>query len=260
MEFLKELAEIHRYLPHFFIASFVIAIIFVGQIIISLFSSIVDMVKAWQAPKMPVVPPGPPPTPKTRLDILHALIAERNDFSHQIGTRPTHVWEDQRLRTLNAEIEAMLQEGKKWLSPVRACLGRVLFYKNYWYQCREEDKKIPRNWVISGKGSSCAFPHHSSMDKNIYCWTGHEIHASYTTWRTSTNLEARSWLRFGNGSIFTRLRLYHPIIQHHFYTNRSFTPIKVVLETSDIKRWYRDRRGKPSSYLCIFIWNAVRAR
>lgn len=112
----------------------------------------------------------------------------------------------------------------------------------------KEGKKIPRNWVISGKGSSCAFPHHSSMDKNIYCWAGHEIHASYTTWRTSTNLEARSWLRFGNGSIFTRLQLYHPITDEHIIS-------RCEISYAHPNKWYQKMiyEIEEASLLRIFV-------
>lgn len=79
---------------------------------------------------------------------------------------------------------------------------RSIVFKNVWGASfwAQEGKKIPRNWVISGKRSSCAFSSHSSVDIKISIF---ELDMKYM--RHSRNdiprqtLGTRSWLRFGNG-------------------------------------------------------------
>lgn len=136
MEFLKELSSIHPYLPHVFTASIVIALYILCGVITSFGSSVVRAIEAWQAPKMPPKPPqppAPPPLPKTRSDVLIALIAERAALTEQIGTRLTTTWEDEQLQTLNTQISALLdkEEWEVTPRPSRACLGRAfLFYES----------------------------------------------------------------------------------------------------------------------------------
>lgn len=73
-----------------------------------------------------------------------------------------------------------------WFEPIMSsciaimCWDDEYFHRFYYIQntgkcefVRQEGKKIPRNWVISGKGSSCAFSPHSSVDTKylFLSWT-----------------------------------------------------------------------------------------
>jgi len=109
MEFLKELSSIHPYLPHVFIASIVIALYILCEVIKSFFSSVVRAIEAWQAPNMPPKPPDPPPAPKNRHDVLLALIAERDKL--KLSMVPIdRQWQRDTLERLSGQIDGLLKK------------------------------------------------------------------------------------------------------------------------------------------------------
>ena len=160
-----------------------------------------------------------------------------------------------------------------WFEPIMSsciaimCRDDEYFHRFYYIQntgkcefVRQEGKKIPRNWVISGKRSSCAFSSHSSVDIKISIF---ELDMKYM--RHSRNdiprqtLGTRSWLRFGNGKHLHPASIVSPDCRWAYRISERGTirsPEQVISKENMIVI----RRGKPSPNLCIFIWNAVRAR
>lgn len=104
MEFLKELSNIHPYLPHCFFASILIAMFIVGNTLKSL-------AEAWQAPKMPPKPPAPPLPPKNRHDVLLALIAERQSLKMNMVFSSVS-WQREQLQKLDEQIGCLLKKAE----------------------------------------------------------------------------------------------------------------------------------------------------
>ncbi len=126
------------------------------------------------------------------------------------------------------------------------------------HENRRLDKKIPRNWVIPGKILLLCASIPQLINTSIYCWAEYKMPASCTKWHTSTNLEVRSRLRSGNGSIFTRLRLYHSIADEHIISQHETSYARPNKWSQKMDSY--DRRSKllRSMYLYLKCWEVVR--